>query len=50
MRDPSPVEGVLTSYFTYSFPYELLGVSSFLAPIYGVLLAVYFRKSTARSA
>ena len=38
--------GVLISYITYSFPYELLGIGSLLVPIYGVLLAIYFRKSS----
>lgn len=40
---PSAI-GVLISYITYSFPYELLGIGSFLIPIYGILLAIYFRK------
>jgi len=40
--------GVLVAYITYSFPYELLGIGSFLVPIYGVLVAIYFRKPAER--
>jgi hypothetical protein len=36
--------GVLIAYIAYSFPYELLGIGSFLVPLYGVLVAIYFRK------
>ena len=39
--------GVLVAYITYSFPYELLGIGSFLVPIYGILVAIYFRKRSA---
>ena len=46
---PSAI-GVLASYITDSFPYELLGIGSFLVPIYGVLLAIYFRKGRVRIA
>ncbi len=46
---PSAV-GVLVAYITYSFPYELLGIGSFLVPLYGVLVAIYFRKGSARIA
>ena len=36
--------GVLVSYVVYSFPYSLLGIGFVLVPIYGILLAIYFRK------
>jgi len=40
--------GVLIAYIAYSFPYELLGIGSFLVPLYGVLVAIYFRKQQVR--
>src|SRR6266567_3325783 len=42
--------GVLIAYIAYSFPYELLGIGSFLVPLYGVLVAIYFRPLSARKA
>jgi hypothetical protein len=42
--------GVLIAYIAYSFPYELLGIGSFLVPLYGVLVAIYFRPRSARKA
>jgi hypothetical protein len=41
--------GVLIAYIAYSFPYALLGIGSFLVPLYGVLVAIYFR-NTSRTA
>ncbi len=42
--------GVFVAYVGYSFPYELFGVGSFLVPLYGVLVATYFRKPVGRVA
>ena len=41
--------GVFGAYVAYSFPYELLGIGSFLVPVYGILVAIYFRGPSMRT-